>query len=210
MGARAAVMTAKDRPEIKNLVLASYPLHTGKGDVRDGILTEIEEEAKVIFAVGDRDSMCDLERLEGVRAKMKADSWLIRVEGADHGMTMKPKLGTKGVGELVGKVVAKWLKSIDEGELDEKSREGRIWWDGDDEVEKWSGWSRQQSRRSKENQEVKKPEKGKKGKGSKKQEASEKEEDNPKKATKQRGKRSQNSSADDGEPKKPVRKRRKA
>ncbi|KUJ16323.1 uncharacterized protein LY89DRAFT_559708, partial [Mollisia scopiformis] len=138
MGARAAVMAAKERPEIKFLVLVSYPLHTGKGDVRDEILMEIDEEVKVLFVIGDRDSMCDLGRLEEVRAKMKARTWLVKVEGADHGMTVKPKVGTKAVGELTGKVVADWL-GMEEG-LEVKSKSSRIWWDEEEEGEKRSGW----------------------------------------------------------------------
>ncbi|KAE8448611.1 hypothetical protein EG329_009036 [Mollisiaceae sp. DMI_Dod_QoI] len=76
MGARAAVMAAKERreEEVRCLVLVSYPLHTGNGDVRDEILLEVEEGVKVLFVVGDRDAMCDLER-------MKARSWRVVVQG---------------------------------------------------------------------------------------------------------------------------------
>ncbi|CZR64983.1 uncharacterized protein PAC_14883 [Phialocephala subalpina] len=140
MGARAAVMAAKGKADVKYLVLVSYPLHTGKGDVRDEILMEIDKSVKVLFVVGDRDSMCDLERLEGVRSKMTAESWRVVVEGADHGMSVKPKVGTKAVGELVGRVVVEWLNEIQESVLEDKRKEGRIWWDGDEQKEKWGGW----------------------------------------------------------------------
>lgn len=47
MGARAAVMVARDRVgSVKELVLVSYPLVNG-GDVRDQILLDIESDVKV-------------------------------------------------------------------------------------------------------------------------------------------------------------------
>lgn len=80
--------------------------------------------------------MCDLDMLEGVRQKMKARSWRVVVNGADHGMNVKPKKGTKGVGELVGKVAAEWFE-----ECDDERREGRIWLEGEAEHGAvWSGW----------------------------------------------------------------------
>lgn len=136
MGARAAVMCANSRGKggVEKLVLVSYPLHTGKG-VRDRILLEIGEETDVLFVSGDGDAMCELERLEGVRGRMKARSWRIVVRGADHGMGVKPKKGTRDVGELVGEVVAGWLERSQEGK-----REGSIWWDGEEEKATWSDW----------------------------------------------------------------------
>ncbi|KAF8858322.1 hypothetical protein BDZ45DRAFT_402011 [Acephala macrosclerotiorum] len=222
MGARAAVMAAKGRGKLRALVLVSYPLHTGKGDVRDEILLEIEEEVKVLLVVGDKDSMCDLERLEGARGKMKAESWRIVVEGADHGMGVKPKVGTKGVGELVGRVVAEWLRDIEEGGLDGQGKEGRIWWDeGEEPIERWSGWEAESRVRetSKLNEIAKKNEVAKsekatnRGKRSKDKqpvlsEAVEHEE-SPKEAANKRSKRSRNASRGDEEPEKPTRKRRK-
>lgn len=41
---------------------------------------------KVIFVSGDRNIMCDLERMEEVRAKMAYKSWQVVIFGADHGM----------------------------------------------------------------------------------------------------------------------------
>lgn len=137
MGARAAVMAAEGKEEVKALVLVSYPLHTGNGDMRDEILLAIEEGVKVLFVVGDRDEMCDLEKLEDVRGKMSAESWRIVVESADHGMTVKPKAGTQSVGELTGKVVAEWLKSVSE---EGQGKEGRISWDSEETTGIWSGW----------------------------------------------------------------------
>ena len=99
MGARAAVMAATD--QTTHLVLVSYPLHTDK-ETRDQILLDLPAAMKVIFVSGDGDNMCDLQRLRNVRQKIKCKSWLVVVEGADHGMNVKPKAGAELVGRKTG------------------------------------------------------------------------------------------------------------
>lgn len=133
MGARAAVMAATSATE--RLVLVSYPLHTGK-ETRDEILLKLAPSMKVIFVIGSRDSMCDLGRLEIVRGRMRCATWLVVVQEADHGMTVKPNKGTEAVGKMTGEVVARWID-----ERNEKLTEGRITWDGEEERAEWSGWS---------------------------------------------------------------------
>lgn len=132
MGARAAVMAAKTAT---HLVLVSYPLHTGK-ETRDQVLLDLPASIKVIFVSGDSDEMCDLERLEQVRNKMKCKTWRVVVQNADHGMNVKPKAGTKEVGRKTGDVVAMWLEASDVNR-----RESRIIWNADDKTAQWSGWS---------------------------------------------------------------------
>ncbi|KAL9034734.1 MAG: hypothetical protein Q9180_005245, partial [Flavoplaca navasiana] len=131
MGARAAVMAATE--ETEHLVLVSYPLHTGK-QVRDQILYDISPSVKVIFVSGERDSMCNLRKLDEVRSRMKCQTWRVVVEGADHGMDVKPKKLTEAVGIMTGEVVAEWIKGNDDSR-----REGRIFCNEDGEVE-WTGW----------------------------------------------------------------------
>lgn len=133
MGARAAVMAVSE--STTHLVLVSYPLHTAK-ETRDQVLLDLPASIKVIFVSGDRDEMCDLERLEEVRRKMKCKTWRVVVENADHGMSVKPKAGTREVGEKTGSVVAMWLKSFDIS-----PGEGKIVWDANEETARWSGWS---------------------------------------------------------------------
>lgn len=130
MGARAAVMAAKKNTT--QLVLVSYPLQSGK-DFRDQILLDIPGHVKVVFVIGDRDSMCDLSRLELVRRKMRCRTWRIVVQDADHGMDIRPKAGTESVGRKTGEMVARWIQ-----DHEEEKREGKIWWDG--EVAVWGGW----------------------------------------------------------------------
>ena len=133
MGARAAVMAASETTT--HLVLVSYPLHTAK-ETRDQVLLDLPASIKVIFVSGDRDEMCDLGRLEEVRRKMRCKTWRVVVENADHGMNVKPKAGTREVGEKTGSVVAMWLRSSDI-----IPGEGKIVWDANEKTAQWSGWS---------------------------------------------------------------------
>ena len=132
MGARAAVMVTTENAT--HLVLVSYPLHTGK-ESRDQVLLDLPASIKVIVVSGDRDEMCDLERLEQVRNKMTCKTWRVVVQNADHGMNVKPKAGTQEVGRKTGEVVAMWLKASDVN-----LRESRISWNDDDKTAQWSGW----------------------------------------------------------------------
>jgi len=132
-GARAASMAATD--ETTYLVLVSYPLHTDK-EVRDEILLDLPETMRVVFISGDHDSMCDLERLEDVRTRMSCKTWRVVVQAADHGMNVKPKAATVEMGKATGRVVANWLASSDEN-----LREGRVFWDAENEIAQWSEWS---------------------------------------------------------------------
>lgn len=133
MGARAAVM-ASNHFETTHLVLVSYPLHAGQ-KVRDKILLDLPSTIKVIFVIGEDDSMCDLQRLENVREQMVCSTWLLTVRKADHGMNVKPKAGTRNVGLLTGKVVAEWIESPAESH-----RNAHMWWDSEKEEAQWSGW----------------------------------------------------------------------
>lgn len=133
MGARAAVMAATE--DTTHLVLVNYPLHTTK-ETRDQVLLDLPASIKVIFVCGDRDEMCDLERLTEVRRKMNCKTWRVVVQDADHGMNVKPRAGTQEVGRKTGDIVAKWLKASDVS-----LREGKIVWNADEETAQWSGWS---------------------------------------------------------------------
>lgn len=116
MGARAAVVAATEVASEEvgegsgraRLVLVSYPLQ-GQNDVRDGILLDLPERVEVLFIIGDRDAMCPLELLDGVRSKMKARSRLVVARDADHGMNVRPATKTKEVGEETGTIAARWL-----------------------------------------------------------------------------------------------------
>ena len=133
LGARAAVMAAGERTT--HLILVSYPLHTDR-ELRDKILLDLPESVKVLFISGDKDAMCDLDRLDEVRKNMKCKTWKILVQNADHGMTITPKPGTERVGKMTGAIAGTWLDNCVEN-----CTEGSIFWDPDNEASQWSGWS---------------------------------------------------------------------
>lgn len=92
---------------------------------------------KVIFASGDRDSMCDLERMEQVRAKMACKSWRVVISGVDHGMKLRSRNAGKAddVVQQSGEIIAAWINESDEGK-----REGQIFFNEVGEIH-WNGWS---------------------------------------------------------------------
>ena len=132
MGARAAVMAATE--DTSHLVLASYPLQSGN-QVRDQILLDINSHTKVLFISGTKDKMCDIERLNDVRRKMKCKSWMITVQDADHGMNVAPKSATQDMGKMAGALAATWLH-----ECDETATEGDVAWHLEDSKAEWNGW----------------------------------------------------------------------
>ncbi|KAF1915457.1 hypothetical protein BDU57DRAFT_435259, partial [Ampelomyces quisqualis] len=113
MGARAAVMAASRVLENEAgmevvLVLVSYPLQ-GPKDVRNQILLDLPASVSVLFVIGDRDSMCPLDLLDGVRGRMRAKNQLVVVRSAEHGMHTKPASLEKEFGEQTGKIAAAWV-----------------------------------------------------------------------------------------------------
>ncbi|MCJ1247921.1 hypothetical protein MMC30_005136 [Trapelia coarctata] len=117
----------------KHVVLVSYPLRKDS-EVRDTELLALPHWVKVIFVSGDRDHLLDIDELDAVREKMKAQTWRVIVRGADHQMRMIPERGTKAVGMEVGGIVADWLKQR------EHLREGELRWNDDYLEVEWSGW----------------------------------------------------------------------
>jgi len=116
MGARAAVLAATEgEQKTAALVLVSYPLAGGKTDEsREQILLDLPESIDVLFISGTKDAQCDLERLADVRARMSARSWMVQVDGADHGMSWKWKEEVQGMRYKTGTIAAKWLRERDE------------------------------------------------------------------------------------------------
>lgn len=147
MGARAAVLTALEMIEEggveaapEALVLVSWPLTAGKEgkrepERREQILKDLPEGVDVLFVLGERDEMCDMEMFEGLRGEMKARSWVVVVNGADHGMGLRAKDGVEKMRMRTGGVAAEWLR-----ERDGEKRKGTLEWDGEREEIVWSGW----------------------------------------------------------------------
>ncbi|ETN38723.1 uncharacterized protein HMPREF1541_06761 [Cyphellophora europaea CBS 101466] len=134
MGARAAVLAAKEH-QTQALVLASYPLIGQNGDLRDQILLEADADKDILFISGDADNMCPIERLNRVRAKMKAHTWLAVVKGADHGMALKPKDAVEKMRIYTGRLAAQWLSKRDSA-----STECSLRWDAHQHEVVDGGW----------------------------------------------------------------------
>lgn len=115
LGSRAAVVTASLHSDlVQKVVCVSYPLTSPKGDVRDQILVDLPENIQVLFIIGQNDGMCDLNTLQSVRARMQCESWLIVVQGANHGMSISKKRDgrdmTQRVLEVQGAAAASWAQ----------------------------------------------------------------------------------------------------
>lgn len=126
LGSRAAIATAKEIDNVEALILVSYPLRGDKGDVRDQLILDIDEGIDVLFVIGDKDRMCDLNHLTSLRKQMKAKTWIVVVKNADHGMDIRPAEATRTVGKKVGETVAEWID-----ERNETLTECEIHWDED-------------------------------------------------------------------------------
>jgi hypothetical protein len=141
MGSRAALMAylacLEDQPVEDRLVLHSFPLVSQKPEdsSRKELLLSLPERASVLFVSGTKDAMCPLDVLDDVRAEMRAKSWVLRVEGASHGMDVKGKEATEQVGVRLGQLVGEWLL----GELQEDRMNGLVYSDTEKQIV-WSGW----------------------------------------------------------------------
>jgi predicted alpha/beta-hydrolase family hydrolase len=70
--------------QVSGLVCFGYPLRGQNGKLRDEVLVALR--TPVLFVQGTRDSLCSLEELAEVRARMTARSELFVVEGGDHSL----------------------------------------------------------------------------------------------------------------------------
>lgn len=131
MGGKAGISCVKK--SIKHLVLISYPLRKHSG-LQDAELLALPPWLNVIFISGDRDHLLDIDELDAIREKMKAQTWRVVVRQADHSMHMMPDEGTEAIGMGVGVIVAEWLSQR------ENNREGELRWNDNNMQVEWSGW----------------------------------------------------------------------
>jgi len=77
--------------KVDGVVCLSYPLCAGgdQSKLRDKVLLALQ--TPILFVQGTRDSLCPLDLLEGVRAKMKAPNLLHVVEGGDHSLQVSKR-----------------------------------------------------------------------------------------------------------------------
>ena len=94
MGSRVSCHISLESP-VTALVCFGYPLVSPGGSVRDEVLLALR--TPILFVQGTRDPLCPLEKLEGVRRRMKAPSTVHAVEDGDHSLIVtKKRLAARG------------------------------------------------------------------------------------------------------------------
>ena len=115
-------------------MLVGYPLRT-EGRARDELLNGLPAQVKILFVSGDCDG--DGEEVESVCKELKCQSWKIAVQGANEALKVETSdTGTQEIAKMTGAVVARWPESCDE-----EMRDGKIVWNADKGVARWSGWA---------------------------------------------------------------------
>lgn len=112
MGGRIGCHVALEE-NVDALVCLGYPL-CAAGDrtkLRDEVLCA--SRTPILFVQGTRDSLCPLDLLESVRAKMKAPNFLHVVEGGDHSLVVA-KRQLQATGDTQENVDQRILEAISE------------------------------------------------------------------------------------------------
>ncbi|KAE8452412.1 hypothetical protein EG329_001113 [Mollisiaceae sp. DMI_Dod_QoI] len=110
-----AAVEASLNSVVKKLILFSLPLSSkGSSDPGRNLLQlpqdllQLQWDVEVLFIGGDRDELCLFEDLAEIRKRMKARSWWVQIEGADHGIRFEVEK-RRSVCEFVGRIAGKWL-----------------------------------------------------------------------------------------------------
>lgn len=84
MGGRVGCHVALEE-KVAGVICLGYPLQSGAtGAMRDEVLIALR--TPILFVQGSRDSLCALDKLAAVRARMTAPSTLLVVEGGNHSL----------------------------------------------------------------------------------------------------------------------------
>jgi predicted alpha/beta-hydrolase family hydrolase len=96
--------------KVAGVICLGYPLQSGAtGAMRDEVLVALR--TPILFVQGSRDSLCPLDKLAAVRARMTAPSTLLVVEGGDHSLAVSAAQ-RKASGETQGVSDARVLAAI--------------------------------------------------------------------------------------------------
>ncbi|KAH8654632.1 hypothetical protein BGZ60DRAFT_418923 [Tricladium varicosporioides] len=131
-----AAVEASRSSSVKKLILFSLPLSYQRSSDpgRDLFqlpqdLLQLQPDVDVLFISGERDALCLAKDLAEIRKGMKARSWWIQIEGADHGIKFEMER-RRSVCEFVGKITGKWLGGdVSAFSKDEKSADMLVGWD---------------------------------------------------------------------------------
>ncbi len=112
-GRIASQMVAERELPVEKLLFLGYPLHApGKKDrLRDSHLYKIS--VPMLFFAGTRDSLCDLQLLKQVLAKITAPCELQTIEGGDHSFQVPKSYAVQPmeINELILRKTLEWLRS---------------------------------------------------------------------------------------------------
>ena len=109
MGGRVGCHVALEE-SVAGVICLGYPLQSGAtGAIRDEVLVALR--TPILFVQGSRDSLCPLDKLAAVRARMTAPSTLLIVEGGDHSLAVSAAQ-RKASGETQGDSDARVLAAI--------------------------------------------------------------------------------------------------
>jgi predicted alpha/beta-hydrolase family hydrolase len=86
MGSRVGCHLSLEEP-VDGLVCFGYPLVSGSsGALRDEVLVALR--TPILFLQGTHDTLCPLPKLQDVRERMTAPSWLYPVQDANHSLEL--------------------------------------------------------------------------------------------------------------------------
>lgn len=125
MGCRAAALAANECLDVeklsRRLVLQSYPLIGGgkgtKDEERKQVLLNLPDTCNILFQTGSEDEMCPMVQMQELRGLLEANSSVITVQEADHGMQLAAGVAARGskaateehLGRTLGCVAGEWL-----------------------------------------------------------------------------------------------------
>jgi uncharacterized protein len=89
MGSRIGCHVALVERSVRALVCFGYPLRGASGKLRDQVLLALD--TPILFVQGSRDPLCPIDALQNVRAKLRARSELVVVEGGNHSLELSAK-----------------------------------------------------------------------------------------------------------------------
>ena len=109
MGGRVGCHVALEEP-VAGVICLGYPLQSGAtGALRDEVLLALR--VPILFVQGSRDSLCPLDKLAEVRARMTAPSTLLVVEGGNHSLEVSAAQ-RKATGDTQAVADARVLEAI--------------------------------------------------------------------------------------------------
>lgn len=106
MGARAACRSAIYSP-VHKLFFFTYPLVRGLDERYDELLA-LPANVDVLFIIGDEDPMTPELCLKGIRARMRARTWWVRLLKADHSVTYADPVVQHTICNVSGQIAAEW------------------------------------------------------------------------------------------------------